>query len=856
MDSTSSGERATDALEILSAEPEYEPLDLAPWCNADASIIAGQAPAPRGEVTFHGLPFRIGNADPAGGYAYLTIDGRSPAVTVPVGRAAHGILVAHRVCQQGPDEAGPPGEILARYRITMEDGSTYDVPIRRRFEIEAAPDDHWDFNQPLNARISSEPQVVPRRSGEWHDVGLRQSEAFVELPPSHVLWHWRNPSPDVAITSIEFQGVHGTVLVAGLTLAITDEEPFVRRGEATVILTGRAAATVSPSDLTLRVDRGASTYLYSLPSASAQEFLDDPLRGWGDPEGGSPVRSAYALVSATRSATLTLESEDAVIGRFRWRDLEDDRAIDVGDWHFELVDSAKNWVRVTVVDEGTGEPVPCRVHFRSPRGVPYQPHGHDNRVAFEEGSWNIDVGGDVRLAQTTYAAINGTCEGWLPQGDVIVDVVRGFEYEPLRTVVQIAPGQQELRLELRRWISMTDHGWYSGDSHVHFLSTAASLREQMAEDLNVVNVLATQWGNFCTGAEEFTGEPVISADRRYVSYVSQENRQHLLGHLALWGLKKPVLPFCSDGLSEGPLGGALDTTLSDWADRCHDQGGTVIIAHVPRPNGETAALIATGRADAVEMIIHRRDAHRAYYDYLNCGYRVPLVGGTDKMSADVPVGLYRTYAHLGDRRFDFDSWQQAVRDGRTFVSSGPMIGLTVQGGGPGDCVSLAQPGTVAVHAWCEGTIPVDTLEVVKNGEVVATAHRTGDDRRIALDVSLAMDEDSWIAVRCGGPDYFDGMRHRDVWRRAIFAHTSPVYVSVSAGEWRRYDRRVAREMLTMIRGGLNYIENIAVREHYDDVVHHHGPADHREFLQGPFLEAEAALRARVAEWGDQLDDVG
>ena len=34
------------------------------------------------------------------------------------------------------------------------------------------------------------------------------------------------------------------------------------------------------------------------------------------------------------------------------------------------------------------------------------------------------------------------------------------------------------------------------------------------------------------------------------------------------------------------------------------------------------------------------------YQYLNYGYRLPLVGGTDKMSGDVPVGLYRTYARL------------------------------------------------------------------------------------------------------------------------------------------------------------------------------------------------------------------
>ena len=89
-------------------------------------------------------------------------------------------------------------------------------------------------------------------------------------------------------------------------------------------------------------------------------------------------------------------------------------------------------MHVTVLDDETGRPVPCRVHFRSPEGVPYQPHGHHDHVNSDLGTWHIDVGGDLRLGRATYAYIDGTCQGWLPRGDVIVDVARGYEYEPLR----------------------------------------------------------------------------------------------------------------------------------------------------------------------------------------------------------------------------------------------------------------------------------------------------------------------------------------------------------------------------------------------------------------------------------------
>lgn len=37
------------------------------------------------------------------------------------------------------------------------------------------------------------------------------------------------------------------------------------------------------------------------------------------------------------------------------------------------------------------------------------------------------------------------------RGHVLVDAARGYEYEPLRTWVNIEPGQQQLELELKRW---------------------------------------------------------------------------------------------------------------------------------------------------------------------------------------------------------------------------------------------------------------------------------------------------------------------------------------------------------------------------------------------------------------------
>jgi hypothetical protein len=496
--------------------------------------------------------------------------------------------------------------------------------------------------------------------------------------------------------------------------------------------------------------------------------------------------------------------------------------------------------------------VPCRIHFRSPQGVPYQPHGHHGHVNSNLGSWHIDIGGDLRLGQISYAYVDGTCQGWLPRGEVLVDVARGFEYEPLRASVTIAPGQQELTLRLKRWSDLSKAGWYSGDTHVHFISTQGGHLEAKGEDLNVVNLLLSQWGHLFTNTEEFVGGPSVSRDGRTIVYATQENRQHLLGHLTLLGVKQPIMPWCSDGPSEAELGGTLEVTLSDWADQCHAQGGTVVLPHLPDPNGEPAALIATGRVDAVEMIRFGRYHQLEYYRYLNGGYKLPLVGGTDKMSSDVPVGLYRTYVRIpADEEFTYESWCRNLTAGRTFLSGGPLIGLTVDGHEIGDTVRLpAEGGTVEVEAWSESIFPISVLELVQDGQVVASSEVRAGTRRLTLKARVKVGGHSWLAARAGGiqGDYYQAIRHHDAWSRGILAHTSPIYLACG-GDYGKRDAQVSQYMLTLIDGTLTYIRNHSVQYPPGTVTHHHGEPDHLAYLERPFREAQAAIHRRLHEMG-------
>ncbi len=818
----------------------YEPIDLSKLCNAGLDAIETRRVPPVGDQRFHGLPFLIGGRDAEAGFILLQPGGGG--VPVPVGRKADRIVVAHR--RPGPEEDPAPGTVVAEYAFHLEDGSTQRVPIRDRLEIAAATDEGWDASGPFLAVGSNALVLVDRYQGLWQDLGMRQCETVYPGLPDYFLWAWENPSPDVPVGSIELMPGEGRVLVAAITTSDVGEHPFPREAARTVLVTAVGSDGPLPlGDPAVDVDRGVASYAYSLPAGGVETFLADPLKGWGE---DSAPRSphAYARVAAVASASVAVKDGDRELGRFRWGDLTYDEPIEWDGLRVEVVEQGRNWVHVAVLDDETERPVPCRVHFRSPEGVPYQPHGHHDHVNSDLGTWHIDVGGDLRLGRVTYAYIDGTCQGWLPRGEVIVDVARGFEYEPLRKLVRIERGQRELTLRLKRWTSMNASGWYSGDSHVHFLSTQGSLLEQQGEDLNVVNLLQSQWGSLFTNTEDFTGAPSTTDDGRYVTWVSQENRQPFFGHMVLWGLRQRLMPWCTDGPNEAELGAWQETTMSDWADRCHEQGGTVVIPHFPLPNGEPAVLIATGRTDAIEMIVQRPAFHREYYGYLNDGYRLPLVGGTDKMTSEVPVGVYRTYAKLGDEEFTYDGWRRAVRAGRTFLSGGPMLRFDVDGHEAGDTLRVSGPGTAAVSAVAESIFPVGVLEFVLNGEVVASTEGSSGSRRLELHADVRIQEDSWLAARCGGPHYWDGPSHRGPWERRIFAHTSPVYVTCGDGAWSRFDPGHARAMHMVIEAGLARLRSGHAYPE-DRITHHHDEPNHLAFLERPFLEALDRVRQRL-----------
>lgn len=842
---------------------DYDAIDLAPFVNADDDIEAPGVEVWRGKSVLRGLPFIFTDQD---GPPRLLRAEPGMSMTVPVGSRkdpVRTVTFAHRTRDDVAVAFAPVGRENAVYTFVFSDGVTVRAPIREGFEIAVPCLGDWGVRPSLAVPDQSD-SLPDRELGAFADAGWRQTEV-VEAGRwsdrcggpslrfegrgggrwSYYLWSWVSPRPEHDLVRIDIEAREAVVEVGGLCLGFADERPLQPEPARVVVVDAPADYAGDGSDLELDVDRGTVGYTTAL---LRQPDAGDPFSSWGDATHAEVV-GAYARVSSVGSGTVRLLAGGQPLAQSRWSEMRVKGL--TGSAGLRVTELGRNWVRTTIVDDETGEPIPCRVHFSSPDGVPYQPHGHHHHVSTDQPSWHpayrLDVRADVRLGRTTYAYVDGACEGWLPRGEVRIRAARGFDYQPLDAVVPVGESTRELTLRVKRLFDPAKDGWYSGDTHVHFVSSFGALREAAAEGVSVVHVLQTQLGSLFTNIEDFLGRPVTSDDGKTILFTSQENRQHFLGHLSLLGLKQPVMPWSTDGPQEAEMGAGLEATLSDWAERCNAQGGTVIIPHFPLPNGEHATLIATGRADAIESLAEWQDglAFLHYYRYLNAGFRLPIAGGTDKMSNDVPIGLSRTYVRLHpDDDFSYDSWCSALRAGRSYMTSGPLLSLSVDGSGIGDTVQLPTGGgTVAVQATATSIFPMFRLELVYSGRVIASSDSESGGKELRINHNVKIDRPGWICARIsgGGPEHLT--QHRDERQRSIMAHTSPVYLA--CGQNSNSANREALEHIRMlIDRARDYVEYRAATSVDATVLHHHG-GNHREYLIRPFDQARTAIDDRL-----------
>jgi hypothetical protein len=457
-------------------------------------------------------------------------------------------------------------------------------------------------------------------------------------------------------------------------------------------------------------------------------------------------------------------------------------------------------VHVRVNDAATGKPTPVRIRFTDADGNYYAPFGR--LVHFALGD-NEDVGGNVELGEKKYAYVDGSFEIGLRAGPVAVEISKGPEYWPRLETLERPAGKITLRFSIGRWADLRARGWYAGDTRLHFFPPHAALLEAAAEDVAVANLLAVETSvptheAVPAGPHEapcrsfpavpnllaFSGQQPALADHGSLVAVKTHNRHPVLGTLGLLNCHRVVYP-----LAFGDEGGD-NWTLAAWCDQCHRHGGLVIwtdaCEHRAAAFGEALADAILGKIDAIEAGAGL--APDVWYALLNCGFHLPLAGGSGKRSNRAAVGAVRTYAQLlPDQELTYRHWIEAVRAGRTFVTRGPLVSLSVNGQGPGSVVRVpADAATVKVSATARSVTPFERLELILNGDRVADARSdpatATAPATAAIEAELDIPAAGWLAVRGIGGD-----------PPHVSAHTSPVYVEREGQAPRPDPKKLASE---------------------------------------------------------------
>jgi hypothetical protein len=299
------------------------------------------------------------------------------------------------------------------------------------------------------------------------------------------------------------------------------------------------------------------------------------------------------------------------------------------------------------------------------------------------------------------------------------------------------------------------------------------------------------------------------------------------GHVMLLDLQRLIHPvsigpgIMATGTDSQPLRAGIDSARRDGATVvwCHNTFG-----YEDLPNWANGLLHAQNIFDGGEHGSYRD----TYYRYLNLGWRVPFSTGTDWFIYDFSRVYVPVSGPLSSTR-----WLAALRDGRSFITNGPLLEFQVNERPIGDTIELSEPSRVTIRGRAIGRNSFRGLELVHNGEVIHTVDEqaAGGHFVAEFEHSLRIDQPGWLALRIpldAGKNEFE---------RAQFAHTSAIYLEL-AGQ-RIFRPEVAQQLLDEMERDLAKIHEQAT----------FATPEERESVERVYRDGMSALRDQLSAAG-------
>jgi hypothetical protein len=388
-----------------------------------------------------------------------------------------------------------------------------------------------------------------------------------------------------------------------------------------------------------------------------------------------------------------------------------------------------------------------------------------------------------KTAIQDWYVLSSPTEVLLPRQPLRLEAFSGLETELKAVSVDLSGQNQEsLTIPLRSFSEVSKQSWYGANTHLHLSHLSKEEAERYlreiprADDLDVLFISYLERAiadkDYITNRyplgdlKEFgpTGVLVNNGQEHRHNFGDQGEG---FGHVMLLNIKSMIQPVSiGPGISHRGTDG---TPLQAGIEEAHRQGGTAIWCH-NNWGREDVPNFVSGKLDAQN--IFDGGSHGSYedsfYHYLNAGIRVPFSTGTDWFMYD----LARVYSKV-EGSLGIKSWLNALVAGRSFISNGPLLSLTVEGKDLGGTIDLPSGREVSVRASASSRLGFEKLQLIQNGKVVSESGPQPKDGHVEahLDRSIKIDEPSWLALRVS-------TQAKNEFGRQLFAHTSPIYIKV------------------------------------------------------------------------------
>lgn len=366
--------------------------------------------------------------------------------------------------------------------------------------------------------------------------------------------------------------------------------------------------------------------------------------------------------------------------------------------------------------------------------------------------------------------LKGRASFSLPAGKYRVEAYRGFFFVPATEEFELRAGEtRRVTLSLTNWLGRERDEWISGDDHIHITRSPQDndvfLGWLQAEDLSVGNFLQLQ--RQMDAAVQYAFGPDGEAKRGgRVIRSGHESRSQFYGHVNLLGGREMIRPLSvGETYANSPEAYPYPAVLFT---KGRELGATVGYAHFSGSTPHSTLLmdLALGHIDFVEVFQFGVLKTAEWYEVLNAGFRVTGIAGSDfpvplnrleEWPRWLPLlGPERTLVKARPGESPYEAWTSGVRSGDVVVSNGPLVELTINKAG------WSATATARFYR------PLRKLEIVRNGQVIASV--AGDGRKTSLALSTPVEDSAscWVAARVEA--------ERQEGEPEIRAHTNPSYL--------------------------------------------------------------------------------